>query len=90
MGKEVHGRDQELRQAIGAQLREARFAQLLTVDEVARRLQVNRTMVHFWEQGRSFPTPEHLIQLLRLYGVSADVVLGLATGKRRRWWQVWK
>ena len=69
--------DLDLREAVGARLRQARERARLGADRVADKLGVAKTTVGYWETGRSFPSVEHLTALLRLYGISADWLLGV-------------
>ena len=56
------------------QLREARG---WTQAELARRLGVTRNGVNSWEQGLSMPSPACLVELAKVFSVSADYLLGI-------------
>lgn len=58
------------------QLREARG---WTQAELARRLYVTRNGVNSWEQGLSMPSPACLVELSRVFCVSTDYLLGVAS-----------
>ncbi len=68
--------DHDLRQAVGARLRESRNKTGLTLEKVAEQLKVTRNMVTLWEMGRSFPRPENLAPLAKLYSISVDWLMG--------------
>ena len=50
--------------------------------ELAERLNVTRQAISMWESGATIPSIDSLILLSKLYGVSVDEVLGLASGKK--------
>ncbi len=56
------------------QLREARG---WTQAELARRLNISRNGVNTWEQGLSMPSPHFLVELAKIFSVSADFLLGV-------------
>ena len=56
--------------------KEARLLRNLKITEVAAILDVAQSTISSWESGRLFPTPENLIKLLKLYGVSIDYLIG--------------
>ena len=56
--------------------KEARLLRNLKITEVAAILDVAQTTISSWESGRLFPTPENLIKLSKLYGVSIDYLIG--------------
>lgn len=56
-------------------LKQCRNTQKLTQAEVADRLHVSRKTISGWENGRSYPDPNNLIQLSDIYHVPIDVLL---------------
>ena len=56
--------------------KEARLLRNLKITEVATILDVAQSTISSWESGRLFPTPENLIKLSKLYGVSIDYLIG--------------
>ena len=56
--------------------KEARLLRNLKIIEVAAILDVAQSTISSWESGRLFPTPENLIKLSKLYGVSIDYLIG--------------
>jgi len=56
--------------------KEARLLRNLKITEVAAILDVAQSTISSWESGRLFPTPENLIKLSKLYGVSIDYLIG--------------
>ena len=49
-----------------------------TQQELAERLNVTKFTISNWEQEKSVPSHELLVALCRLYGVSADYLLGVS------------
>ena len=62
-------------------LRDLREDHDLTQAQVAEYLGTSQTMVARYERGANELPIRHLVALCRLYGVSADEVLGLHLGK---------
>ncbi len=75
---------------IGERLAEVRKDHGHTQSALAARLGVSLPTVRAWEQEKSSPSHEMLVAVCRLYGVSADYLLGLTdqdpayAEKRRR------
>ena len=67
--------DMELRKSVGQRMRRAREEAGVSAEHTAKKLGVSDTMVNLWEVGRSFPSVEHLMDLLRLYQINADWLL---------------
>lgn len=68
--------DVAFRRFIGERFRHARKRQILTLERVAAAVGVSRQSVVFWEMGRAFPAPEHLVSVMDLYQVSVEWLLG--------------
>lgn len=68
----------EVREAIGARIMEARTAAGMTRPELANRAGVSRQTVFRWEQGTTTPTTVAMEQVARVCGVS---MRWLTTGK---------
>ena len=49
-----------------------------TQGELAEQLNVSVSTVRSWEQNHSTPSHEILVQICKMYGVSADYLLGLS------------
>ena len=49
----------------------------LTQAELAKRLGLTRSGVNAWEMGLSVPSTQYLVELAKLFHVSADYLLGL-------------
>ena len=45
--------------------------------ELARKLSVTRSSVNAWESGLSSPTAAYIVDLAKLFHVTADYILGL-------------
>ena len=61
----------------GFRLKIARKEAGLTQKQAAERLGFSQSAIRQYEQGQSRPSYERLIDMCRLYGVSADALLGL-------------
>ncbi|GAF40823.1 hypothetical protein FC83_GL001450 [Agrilactobacillus composti DSM 18527 = JCM 14202] len=61
--------------AIGKRLQERRNELAMTQDFVADQLGVSRQTVSNWENGRSYPDIERVLQLSELYHLSLDNLL---------------
>lgn len=57
------------------QLREQRD---MTQEELAKRLGVKPPAVSKWERGLTYPIMDKVIAMAEVFGVSTDVVMGLA------------
>lgn len=55
--------------------KEARLLRNLKLNEVAALLEVSQPTISSWESERLFPSPENLVKLSKLYGVSIDYLL---------------
>lgn len=51
----------------------------LTQEEVAKKLGISRPAYTYWEKGEKRPTPDKLIQIASLFGVSTDYLLNSNT-----------
>jgi len=62
---------------IGERLKEVRNDHKDTQQMLADKLMVSKSTVQSWEQEKSSPSHELLVEICRLYRVSADFLLGL-------------
>ena len=62
---------------IGDTIRSLREQAGYSQSELARRLSVTRSSVNAWESGLSAPTVVYIIELAKLFHVSADFILEL-------------
>lgn len=65
----------------GTRLQQARQRAGLKQEEVARKFGVRQGTVSSWEHGEREPSADTIARLARLYGVTADWLLGLDIGK---------
>ena len=63
---------------IGERLAEVRSFRGDTQAMLARKLGYSKDSVSSWEQEKSSPREETLIEICKMYGVSADFLLGLS------------
>ncbi|MBO7149747.1 MAG: helix-turn-helix transcriptional regulator [Clostridia bacterium] len=61
----------------GQRLKELRLEKELTQKELADALKTNNSSVCDWECGRTEPSIEMILNICRLFEVSADYLLGL-------------
>ena len=69
---------EDLRQEIGARLRECRKSKNLTQAQVAQKLNIPQQQYMRYENGHFAPSYENLIALCKLYEVTSDFVLGIS------------
>lgn len=62
---------------IGEHLEEARLQAALTQREVARAAGIDHKTISRWERNQRLPRADHIVTLARVYGRSADDLLGL-------------
>ena len=63
--------------------RKARERKGYTAQEAATRLGVSITTLGSWENGKTSPTAQRLIQLCKLYECTADELLGIVLNGHR-------
>ena len=61
---------------IGPQIRLLRKEANITQQELASKLFVSQQAVGKWERGEATPNPETIVAMSRIFGVSADTLLG--------------
>ncbi len=62
---------------VADRLKEIRAELKLSQEKFGKILSVSQDTVSLWENGKSLPSVETVIELCKHYGVSADYVLGL-------------
>lgn len=82
------------RRQLGAELKALRLGKSLTGEEVASRVEWDRTKVYRIEGGKQGIRPKELRELLDLYGVTdpeqrEEYLAAAREGKRRGWWSVY-
>ena len=63
---------------IGERLKEVRKDNRDTQSALAQKLNVSLSTVKSWEREKSAPSHELLVQICKLYNVSADFLLGIS------------
>ena len=58
-------------------IRDLRELHNMTQSDTAKRLGITRSSVNAWEMGISVPSVRYIVQLARLFHVSADYILGI-------------
>ena len=62
----------------GSRLRDIRKDHGDTQESLGKKLGFSTSMIRKWEQGTHSPTVETLIEICKMYDVSADFLLGLS------------
>ncbi len=50
----------------------------MTQTYLAKRLGISRSAVNSWEMSLSFPSLSNIVEMARIFGVSADYILGIS------------
>lgn len=50
----------------------------MTQTYLAKRLGISRSAVNSWEMSLSFPSLSNIVEMTRIFGVSADYILGIS------------
>ncbi|MCM1367751.1 MAG: helix-turn-helix domain-containing protein [Roseburia sp.] len=69
--------DAQLRK-VATRFKAVRTDNKLTQSKLGDMLSVSQDTVSLWETGKSIPTAEYIIAICKLFGVSADYLLGLS------------
>lgn len=64
---------------IHTKLRELRETHNYTQSDIAKHLGLSRQAIHQWETGKSYPDVDNIVLLCKLYGISSDELLGMAS-----------
>lgn len=75
-GVPVREENRAVRASLAEKLRENRVRCKMTQEFVAEAVGVSRQAVSKWENGTSDPSTANLIALAKLYGISAEQLLG--------------
>lgn len=67
---------------IGKRIKELREQNGLTQTFLAKKLGLSRSAINAWEMGVSVPSTQYLMELARLFKVSADYLLGIDTAEK--------
>lgn len=63
--------------SISQRIRELRTARNLTQGALGELMLLTQQSIAAWENDRSSPSPDQLVALTRIFGVSADYLLGI-------------
>ena len=64
---------------VAARIKLLRDQRGMTQTELAKRLGITRSSVNAWEMGISVPSTQYIVELARLFKVSTDYLLGVAS-----------
>ena len=62
---------------IGQRIREIRLEKKLNQSDFGKSISVSQDTISLWERGKSLPNTEFIILICKIYGVSANYLLGL-------------
>lgn len=62
---------------IADKIKELREQAEISQSQLAKKLRVTRSSVNAWEMGLSTPTTQYVVDLARLFHVTADCILGI-------------
>lgn len=62
---------------IGFNIRNLRQKHNMSQDQLAKKLNVSKSMISCYERGKNVPAAECLFQLAMIFGISVDSILGL-------------
>lgn len=65
----------------GDYLKELRMKKGISQEKLAEQLGVSRQSVSKWEQGYAVPSSDNVLELSKLYGISADDILNCEAPK---------
>ena len=66
-----------MKENIAKRIKEIRQENKLSQAEFGKRLFVSQDTVSLWEKGKSLPTVEYVIQMAKIFNLSADYILCL-------------
>ena len=67
---------------IGSRIKDLREQNGFTQTSLAKKLGLSRSAINAWEMGVSVPSTQYLMELARLFKVSADYLLGIDTAEK--------
>ncbi|MGI6166711.1 MAG: helix-turn-helix transcriptional regulator [Eubacteriales bacterium] len=73
-----------MKSSVGEKIRQLREKREMSVERVARMLEVKPATVIVWESGRELPNPAELDLLAKLFGVTVEELSGTARGQTSR------
>ncbi len=62
---------------VGSVIKEERTQRKWTQSELAARIGVTQDSISLWEQDKRVPDTQYVILLCKVFGISADYLLGL-------------
>lgn len=63
--------------SIGSTIRELRKERNMSQSDLAKLLFTSQDTISLWEVGKSYPDLKSLIELTKIFGVTADYLLGI-------------
>ena len=68
-----------MKKIFGVRLKELRIKEGETRKDLAQLLNVDISMISFWENGKNYPEVSRLIEIATHYNVSTDYLLGITS-----------
>ena len=62
---------------VADRIKALRLSNNLTQNDIAKRLGITHSSVNAWEMGISVPSTMYIVELVRMFAVSTDYILGL-------------
>ena len=62
---------------IGKRIRDLRLSKKLSQTELASLIKTTQDTISLWELGKSYPSIEHIVELVKVFNVSSDYLLGI-------------
>ena len=62
---------------IGKRIRELRLAKNLSQTQLANLINTTQDTISLWELGKSYPSIDYIIELVKVFNVSSDYLLGI-------------
>ncbi|MCI8820059.1 MAG: helix-turn-helix transcriptional regulator [Clostridia bacterium] len=66
-----------MKEILAKRIKNIRQENNLTQSQFGEKLSVSQDNVSLWENGKSLPTAEQIINICKLFNVTADYLLGL-------------
>jgi len=62
---------------IGKRIRDLRLSKHLSQTQLAELIKTTQDTISLWELGKSYPSIDYVIELVKVFNVSADYLLGI-------------
>ena len=62
---------------IGKRIRDLRLSKKLSQTQLAELIKTTQDTISLWELGKSYPSIDYVIEMVKVFNVSADYLLGI-------------